>query len=205
MKKIFLSLAAAFGFWFLMFSPWTSHKINFWFVMMCASGALAGWGCWAQRFEVKKIFPFEGKHAWIGLISAIVLYSIFWLGKAVILRLVPFGAGEISRVYFTKLGADPRWIAAALLFWIGPGEEIFWRGYIQRKLSSIMGSGKGYWVTSLIYALVHIWSFNLSLFLAALICGLFWGFLFRKFNSIWPSLISHSLWDVLIFIIFPLG
>jgi membrane protease YdiL (CAAX protease family) len=42
------------------------------------------------------------------------------------------------------------------------------------------------------------------LFLAALICGLFWGALFKRYRSVWPVLISHALWDVAIFLLFPI-
>jgi len=45
---------------------------------------------------------------------------------------------------------------------------------------------------------------NVMLILAALSCGLFWGVLNWRFNSIAVNIVSHLTWDLLIFIIFPI-
>jgi membrane protease YdiL (CAAX protease family) len=35
-------------------------------------------------------------------------------------------------------------------------------------------------------------------------CGVFWGAMFWRFRSIWPALISHAVWDVVIFVLLPI-
>ncbi len=87
---------------------------------------------------------------------------------------------------------------------IGPAEEIFWRGFAQRRMQLAFGPAKGFLVTTAVYALVHIWAFNFMLLMAALICGLFWGWMYLHFKSVWPGLISHAVWDLFIFIIIPI-
>jgi len=42
---------------------------------------------------------------------------------------------QIENVYATKNQADAILIGLALLFWIGPSEEIFWRAFAQNMLS----------------------------------------------------------------------
>ena len=60
-------------------------------------------------------------------------------------------------------------------------------------------------VTTAIYALVHIWSFNFMLVMAALVAGLVWGFLYRLDPKLLPALIlSHALWDALVFVWMPI-
>ncbi len=118
--------------------------------------------------------------------------------------LLSFAAPEIRDVYSTRAQAAPWVIAPLLFFWVGPAEEIFWRGLVQDRLAAHLGDSVGYLSASLVYAGVHIWAFNLMLFTAALVCGLFWGFLFLKSRSLWPGVISHAVWDVAIFIFFPL-
>jgi membrane protease YdiL (CAAX protease family) len=107
-------------------------------------------------------------------------------------------------IYRSREQASSLIIGILLFLWIGPAEEVFWRGFVQHRLSKRLGEMQGYVFTSLIYASVHIWAFNLMLFLAALICGLFWGGLFKRYRSVWPVLISHAVWDVAIFILFPI-
>ena len=39
---------------------------------------------------------------------------------------------------------------------------------------------------------------------AVLICGVFWALLYRHFKSVWPGVISHAVWDAMIFIVIPI-
>jgi membrane protease YdiL (CAAX protease family) len=41
------------------------------------------------------------------------------------------------------------------------------------------------------------------LILAALVCGIFWGSLFLKYRSPLMLIVSHTLWDLLVFIVLP--
>ena len=62
----------------------------------------------------------------------------------------------------------------------------------------------GVCATASVYALVHVVSLNPMLILAAAVCGLYWGLLFQREQNLIPLIISHSLWDVLIFVFFPM-
>ena len=95
-------------------------------------------------------------------------------------------------------------IAILLLLIIGPAEEIFWRGFVQRRLMLRFGSNIGFIAATVCYALVHIWSFNFMLVMAALVVGLCWGLTYRFFPRLLPALIvSHAVWDACAFVIFP--
>mgnify|MGYP003300310184 CR=1 FL=1 len=60
-------------------------------------------------------------------------------------------------------------------------------------------------VTTAIYALVHAASCNFMLTMAAMVAGLVWGLLYRFFPERFSAiLISHALWDVAVFIWFPI-
>jgi membrane protease YdiL (CAAX protease family) len=86
---------------------------------------------------------------------------------------------------------------------IGPGEELFWRGYLQRKLSSKTGKWVGFIIALLMYTGVHIFTGNIMLILAAFICGLFWGWIYLKYNSMVINVISHTVWDIVVFLLLP--
>jgi membrane protease YdiL (CAAX protease family) len=53
------------------------------------------------------------------------------------------------------------------------------------------------------YALVHLPTMNLPLILTALIGGLVWGYIYEQTRTLWPTIISHVLFDLLIFVIAP--
>ncbi|MEK6655039.1 MAG: CPBP family glutamic-type intramembrane protease [Thermodesulfobacteriota bacterium] len=52
--------------------------------------------------------------------------------------------------------------------------------------------------------MVHAVSLNPMLILAAGVCGLYWGLLYQREQNLIPLIISHSLWDLLIFVLFPM-
>ncbi|OPZ01127.1 MAG: CAAX amino terminal protease self- immunity [Bacteroidetes bacterium ADurb.BinA395] len=103
-----------------------------------------------------------------------------------------------------KEGENPLLLSLLLIFLIGPAEEIFWRGYVQRMLEPKFGSWVALIVTTLIYTLVHIWSFNFMLIMSAMVCGAFWGLLYKYNKNLVTLIVSHAVWDVSVFILFPI-
>ena len=204
MKKIIPGFVLALIFWFLMFSPWTKNMFNFWGVMLVATTTLNLLSFLLGKDQLKEVYKFQIKWIPIGLLSAAILYLVFFAGNYFSNLLFDFANNQIDNIYATKDQANKIFIGLALLFWIGPAEEIFWRGFAQHNLSMKFGENMGFLITTAIYAFVHIWAFNFMLFMAALICGLFWGWMFKKYKSVWPGLISHAVWDAVIFVILPI-
>lgn len=204
MRTLLLLIAAAAGLWLVMFSPWTRQWVPFWPAMAASSGFLAVSALATERKHLRPRYAFQWWHVPVGLGSALVLYLIFYLGHKIAVALLPFASDQVGLVYQTRSQADLWTIGLLLLVWIGPAEEIFWRGFVQQRFSSRFGRHTGLILASAIYTLVHVWSFNLMLLAAAGICGVFWGALFYRFRSVWPALISHALWDVLIFVLLPI-
>ena len=144
------------------------------------------------------------RHIVIGIVSAVVLYFVFYFGNILAGYLFPFKNAQVLSVYSNKSQGSPLMIGTLLLFLIGPGEEIFWRGFIQKSLSLRIGEIKGYLLATLLYSGVHIATGNFMLIIAALVSGAYWGFIYKKEKSLVPVIISHALWDLTIFVLFPL-
>ena len=54
-----------------------------------------------------------------------------------------------------------------------------------------------------VYAVVHAGSGNPMLVLAAAVCGLFWGYLYLRTDSVLLVAVSHTVWDLAVFVVFP--
>lgn len=180
---------------------------NFWIEMTICASFLAGMGLYFNRKNGEainyRLYVFEPKFILIGIVSATILYAVFYFGNIISKLILPFAEGQIAGVYGNKSLLDPVIIALLLAFIIGPAEEVFWRGFVQDTLAEKFGDNKGWIIASLIYGGVHIFAMNFMLFMAALICGLFWGWIFKRYKSVWPGIISHALWDLTIFILLP--
>jgi membrane protease YdiL (CAAX protease family) len=138
-----------------------------------------------------------------GVLSALFLYIVFYVGNIVSRQIFSFAQSGIENVYAFKSGVSPFRIAVLMILLIGPGEELFWRGFLQRRLQMEQGRWRGFIIATSIYTLVHLASGNAMLILAAGLCGLFWGFLYVQKGSILLNIVSHTVWDVAIFLLFP--
>jgi len=140
-----------------------------------------------------------------GLGSAAGLYVIFQVGDRMARRIMPAGDREIAGIYQLRSAAPRAAIATTLGLVIGPGEELFWRGLVQRGLMRRYGRIRGTLIASSIYGGIHLVSANLTLTGAAATAGLYWGALYAKDQRLAPLIISHISWDIWIFLIAPTG
>ena len=204
MKQLSLTIALAFVLWTLMFSPYTAPHLNFWWMMTGSAVTLSLLSTWLNPGWYKQI-NFNLSNVALGILIAVGLWSVFWIGDKLSSLLFDFARPQVDSIYSMKEGESPWLLTMLMLFLIGPAEEIYWRGYIQRKLSEKWNPNKGFIVTTLIYALVHAGSMNFMLTMAALVAGLAWGLLYRLFPKYFGAIIlSHALWDVAVFIWFPI-
>lgn len=220
--RLLIALFIGFSLWTVMFSPWTAPHIPFWGVMSGAALVL---------ITLSFVFgnPLNGVRIGLtdlllGIAIAAALWGCFWVGDKVSQWLFPsFARMQVDSIYGMKGGTSPLLLSALLLFIIGPAEELFWRGYVQRTLMQLLGADgrtistdgrttlfdkQGIFATLLaiaLYTLVHLFSFNFMLIMAALVCGVVWGGLYYFFPNRFPAIIiSHALWDAAVFVWFPI-
>lgn len=204
MKRLVLMLLLAAVLWTVMFSPVTAPNVNFWWMM---SGSALVLSLLATRFSPgwwrRTEWGFGDILAGVGI--AAVLWGVFWTGDKVSAWLFDFARPQVNAIYGMKDGASPWLLSLLMIVLIGPAEEIFWRGYVQRTLSERWGADAGFAVATLCYALVHAGSCNFMLIMAALVAGVVWGALYRFFPRHFSAIIvSHAVWDAAVFIWFPI-
>ena len=228
MKRLTLSIAIAATLWFVMFSPWTAPLLNFWWAMTASACVLIALSYLNRPTPDPSLVGREavtpsGRHilhpslqgrgrgwvcwvcwALLGILIAIVLWVVFFVGDKASQWLFDFARPQVNLIYDMKTGNQPWLIALLLLFIIGPAEELFWRGYVQRTLSARWSPNTGFLVTTAIYTAVHLPSGNFMLIMAAMVCGIAWGGLYRLMPQHFPAIVlSHALWDAAAFVWFP--
>ena len=205
--RLLTPIMVAAGLWFYMFSPWTAGVTNFWYTMT-ASALILIFMAWSlgrdNHFSIFN-FQFSFYQLLLGIALAAALWGVFWVGDKLSSLMFGFARGQVDSIYGMMTGIQPWLIALLLLFIIGPAEELFWRGFIQHKLSLHWGENWGFAVTTAIYTLIHLWLFNFMLIMAALVCGIVWGGLYRLQPKWLPALVvSHAVWDACVFVVFPI-
>lgn len=201
MKQLGLALAVAFCLWFVMFSPWTSMQVDFWAAMTVSALILTGLAC---AFGGKPSVKPHLMELCLGAAIAVLLWMVFWVGDKTSQLLFAFARPQVDLIYGMKSGHNPLCVSLLLLCIIGPAEEVFWRGYVQRTFSRRYTPNLGYLLATTCYTLVHLPSGNFMLIMAAMVCGLAWGALYRLIPHHFTAIIvSHALWDAAAFVWFP--
>ena len=185
-----IGLAAAFGLFALTFR---GQRARFW-ERMTLTGFVLGNMALANEPELRRmrVRPLDIAQ---GLGSAAILYGIFTVGDQLARQLMPRGSKEIQDIYALRALEPPEEIGARLATVIGPAEELFWRGFVQRRAGGLAAAAA--------YGGVHLVTGNSTLVGAAAIAGIYWGLL-RALGMRMPALItSHIAWDMWIFLLAP--
>jgi membrane protease YdiL (CAAX protease family) len=173
---------------------------NFWIKIGLSVMAVFLYSLLWQRPKIS----FQPHSLLAGFLSAAALYLIFLLGNKLALRVLPGANAQVGAIYSLGVETNKTLIFLLLFFITGPGEEIFWRGFLQERLMNRWGSFSGYLMTIFLYAGVHVFSWNLVLILAALVAGAFWGSLYLWKRNLLVQITSHSLWSAVIFAVAPI-
>jgi len=206
-KSVTVGLIIVSVLWCVLFTPFSESftQIYFW-LMMSVSAILLISFCLLPfvEYDWTELKDFSWKSVVVGLLSAAALYGIFYVGNYVSSALFDFARPQVMNIYGIKDSADPVVIGILLLFLIGPAEEIFWRGLIQRQSSELLGNWVGPAFTALYYTAIHLFSMNIMLVAAAAVCSVFWGLLYKYYRNLPALIISHAVWDVAVFVVFPI-
>ena len=125
--------------WFVMFSPWTAPYVNFWYTMTFSAVVLTTLATLSCREGVTTLRFTLGQIV-AGVAIAAVLWAVFGVGDKVSQLMFSFARPEVDMIYGMKTGTDPTVVGLLLLLIIGPAEELFWRGFVQRGLSGRLGA-----------------------------------------------------------------
>ncbi|NPV83579.1 MAG: CPBP family intramembrane metalloprotease [Candidatus Aminicenantes bacterium] len=204
---LYLLTVSVSAYFLLIFSGVLAERVDFWSLLAGGLMVFLILAMWADPLFSRLIYGDFREKTWhglaLGLVSALLLYAVFFAGNIFLRKFFPPSAEHLASIYNLKLGSNQLRIGLFLALIIGPGEELLWRGWLQRHWSARLGKLAGFLGVSLLYALVHLPSRNPVLVLAALVCGLWWGFQYYKFNSLLSNVISHVLWDLLVFLLLP--
>ncbi|MBM7693151.1 membrane protease YdiL (CAAX protease family) [Peribacillus deserti] len=173
---------------------------HFWGIYTAASGCLLLFTLSAREIYIKKL---SVKDLLLGAISGLLLYGLFYAGLVFFNFLKVNLSYAADQLYFYYKPKE-LWQYFVLVFLLIPAEELFWRGFIQKRLSHYFSFYSCILLSALLYSLPMLYSRNAALVAAGLVSGLFWGFHFQASRSLPAVILSHLVFDIFLLIIFPL-
>lgn len=142
----------------------------------------------------------------IGLVSAAALYLVFYLGNAGIAAIHPLGLSASTENSIYSLIASPSnplYLQVGVLAFDAVGYESFFRGVLQTRLEPRFGS-RAPFLVALIDAAIHVVTLNPLWVVTTFIADSCWGLTYRYSRELTSNTLSHFVWDIMIFIIFPI-
>jgi membrane protease YdiL (CAAX protease family) len=138
-----------------------------------------------------------------GLMVGFVMALMTWSLYPVSLDLVPALSREVPKLYaLLREPPGPVW-AFPILVLVVTAEEWVWRGLAIDLLSKSRSAGGAVVLSALIYVLPQIAFRSPLLVVVAFSCGLIWGALRVWTKGLFAPLLAHLLWDLLVFVMFP--
>jgi membrane protease YdiL (CAAX protease family) len=169
-----------------------SQTSYFWPVFTVSMLTLIITACSKQRFLYVRM---KMRTFWLAVLSGVLLYSVFALGKWLIVILDLPLLTSLTELY-AAVSPATWWHYLVLFLIIIPGEELFWRGFVGAQLGMVP--------SILLYAGAHVASGSILLVIAALIGGFVWGELYRRTGSLQAAVLSHLVFDLFLLVLFPL-
>jgi len=196
-RKLVAAVATASVLWILVFRL---ELGSFWLRLTLSAIVLAAIALILRRGLADDLTRISLRVVFLGVLVGLGMYALLFMG----FRLAePYVRDDASSVYKLREQA-PHMLIAFILFVVAACEEVFWRGLVQDGLRGSVGLLGSVLATSLLYSSIHISSFNVPLMLAALVAGALWGLQYAATRSLPSVIISHIVWDELVFVFLPL-
>lgn len=139
-----------------------------------------------------------------GIISGAIVYGLVWIGNYFIelFNIRPLEK-QVNRLY-SRFAPENLWHYVLLVLIIVPGEEIFWRGFILKRMLKYANVWTSILASAVLYGSVYIFTDYPLLILAAFTSGIVWGIFYVWKRSLPLVIISHLTFSLLLFLILPL-
>ena len=137
-------------------------------------------------------------------ITAVVLYSVFFLGNLGVRAFPLFGmSGAAEQSIYGLFNRVPLPLLVIVLLLDSIGFESYFRGNLVQLFSKRLGI-VSVLASAGVDALIHISTLNPLFPATTFVADCFWGLYYFRTKDISSTIVCHFIWDVLIFIVIPI-
>ncbi len=191
------------------------HTVNLWLVTGIVGAVILALGLWAAgRRIVPRLAPGLGRAGrrqgrfvaslGIGLAAGVAMVLATHAGFRLLDGALPTLRPLVERLY-ADLQAPPGPLAALpVVFLVVLSEEVVWRSVLLDALRPKLGGAPALALATAVYAVPQLVAGNWALLAAAVGGGVVWGALYLLRRDLVAPFVCHLLWDVAIFVAWPL-
>ncbi len=165
-------------------------------------------GWWYRRRGPSAYGLTKASHTWTGLLIAGIgtaaLSEWFVLGVGFLNSLHPSKTEPWRQAFFDMSWRRWEfWLFSAVMSWalIPLLEELFFRGYCQRRLAEDWGNGPAIIGTACLFTFEHTQyqipnAYNVGMIVGLFVSALGFGLIFAWTRSLFPAIVAHMIFDV---------
>ncbi|HSJ37821.1 MAG TPA: type II CAAX endopeptidase family protein [Planococcus sp. (in: firmicutes)] len=193
--KLIYMLPIAYGLYHLAFQDISIFWYMYTFALLILMSAAIVYSDILDEMRTWKSFAY-------GISAAVVMYAVLFAGYH-LLQSLGVGSARSTAEFLSIFTPGSVWHLLLLMFIVVPGEELFWRGFVQQQLKQYVPVSIAIPIASVLFGFT-LWlaDFWPGIF-AGTAVGLILGYLYEKKRSMPLLIIAHLVLMVLIFIIFP--
>lgn len=140
-----------------------------------------------------------------GLVVGLAMSLATWWIYPLSVSVFPPIQTEVETLYALLRQAPGPVRAFPLLLLVVAAEELVWRGLAIELFSRAVGPVRAVVVSAFVYVLPQVALGSALLVIVALLCGSLWGALRVRFRGLSAPLVAHLLWDLLVFVLYPVA
>lgn len=154
-----------------------------------------------QSWAHIRLNDFQARHLLHGVGGGLGLYLLMTISILLLQLMVPGGLPPQNvEAYMDPAAAD---LDKALVFFVvvflAPlAEEILFRGYLLRSIENVMSSKAAIFWSGLLFGVVHG---DLLRLLPLSLGGWVLAWMARKYESLWPPILAHSIWNFIMILV----
>ncbi len=153
------------------------------------------WHVYQRNLSLKELFGFRKEKLLIHLLIGLAIGIPLGMGEYLILYPAPaFPNFEVKYLLRDMV---------YMLFFVGIGEELLFRGLIQRNLMDVFGWKWGLFGASLLFAVMHLTWRSIPELGFVFIAGLILGWLYYKTRSLVAPIVAHGINNVMLVAVLP--
>ncbi len=152
--------------------------------------------------DLKKEYSFT-KGILPGIFSGIVLYIVFYIG-AFTLKVMPGSLENSVAAAFDKYATDSWVIWLLMIVAIIPGEEIFWRGFVLKRLNNYFNPWFSNIFAALICMVMMFPSGNFAAIIGIFVASLVWNIMYSYRPSLLMVYMSHLTFAFILLAALPI-
>lgn len=180
-------------------------RVNIWIGTGVAASVALVLLRWAPSADGRDMWNATRRNVLVGLGAGLVMSVATWALYPLSTELIPEIETEVTKLYALLRQAPGPVAAFPVLVLVVLAEERVWRGLAIDLFGQAQPGLGAVALSALVYTLPQI-AFRSPLLVAvAVACGLVWGGLRVQTRGLAAPLIAHLLWDLLVFVLFPVA